>query len=121
MYRASPAAVLAAVGALHTRHVRSADGARVAAAVFGMNLVSGLEEEAGMFWPVAGMSVAVGLAAYATLVTVHTVWPRLSWQRCRNDMAALQELLMFNVDDIGDVIASLRRARRECAAPPLPM
>lgn len=82
-----------------------------------MNLVSGLEEEAGMFWPVAGTSVAVGLATYATLVTVHTVWPRLSWQRCRNDMAALQELLMYNVDDIGDVVTALRRARRECAGP----
>lgn len=70
-----------------------------------------------MFWPVAAMSLAGGLAAYAALVTAHTLWPRLSWQRCRNDMAALQELLMYNVDDIGDVVAALRRARRECADP----
>lgn len=82
-----------------------------------MNLTSGLEEQAGLFWPVAGLSVAGGLTTYATLVTLHTLWPRLSWQRCRADMAALQELLMYNVDDIGDVIAVLQRARRECATP----
>lgn len=67
-----------------------------------------------MFWPVAGASVACGLASYSTLVMVFSVWPRLSWQRCRSDMVALQELLMYNVDDLGDVISALRRVRRQC-------
>lgn len=85
-----------------------------------MNLASGLEERSGMFWPVAGASVACGLAAYSTLVMVHSVWPRLSSQRCRTDMVALQELLMYNVDDLGDVISTLQRVRRRCAPAPLP-
>eukprot|EP00892_Ulva_mutabilis_P004724 jgi/Ulvmu1/2623/UM014_0074.1 len=90
--------------------------ATLPAALFGMNLASGLEDRAGMFWPVAGASVACGLAAYSMLVLVHSVWPRLSSQRCRTDMVALQELLMYNVDDLGDVISALQRVRRRHGA-----
>lgn len=67
-----------------------------------MNLVSGLEEIPGYFWLVASGSLMWGGVVYACLVAYHTR-PLQSAQRRVADMTALSELLMYNVDIIGEV------------------
>jgi hypothetical protein len=84
------------------------------AALFGMNLVSGLEEVEGLFWKVTGFSVCGGLLIYSTLVLAHTVYPQSAHKQRTTDMAALQDLLTYNVNDIGDIVHALSVAQQRC-------
>lgn len=68
-----------------------------------MNLVSGLEESPGWFYYVAASSIAWGAAVYSSLVWQ---WrrPMYNTRRRLADMTALQDLLVYNVDIIGEVL-----------------
>jgi hypothetical protein len=67
-----------------------------------MNLVSGLEEVPGYFWYVSAGSIGWAVAVYASLVAFYTR-PLRSTQHRLADITALQDLLMYNVDVIGEV------------------
>ena len=81
------------------------------AAFFGMNLQSGLEDVPGMFWPVAGWSVAgaaaLGLGVHALL----RWWPDASHRRRLADLKALRDLLIHHLDDLDAISAAVVQTR----------
>lgn len=66
-----------------------------------MNLVSGLEEVPGYFWAVSAGSVTWAVAVYVALAAYNS-WPLRTYQRRLTDMTALQDVLAYNVDVIGE-------------------
>lgn len=81
------------------------------AAFFGMNLQSGLEDVPGMFWPVAGWSVAgaaaLGLGVHALL----RWWPDASHRRRLADLKALRDLLIHHLDDLDAISAAVVQSK----------
>jgi hypothetical protein len=67
-----------------------------------MNLVSGLEETPGYFWVVTGASVTWAFLVYCALAAINS-WPLYAAQRRLADMTAVQDVLMYNIDVIGEV------------------
>jgi hypothetical protein len=82
-----------------------------------MNLISGLEDVPGLFFWVAGGSTVVGCSIFGVLVAYYQLWPMRNAKRRVNDMSALQDILMYHVDEIGDVVSAMRHAYRTCATP----
>ena len=76
-----------------------------------MNLQSGLEDVPGMFWPVAGWSVAgaaaLGLGVHALL----RWWPDASHRRRLADLKALRDLLIHHLDDLDAISAAVVQTR----------
>ena len=76
--------------------------ATLPAALFGMNLINGLEEVPGYFQFVSACSVAWCFVLYGALVRYFSR-PLYNTKQRLADMSALQDLLGYNVDIVGEV------------------
>ena len=66
-----------------------------------MNLISGLENHSTLFWWVASGSVFWGAGVYGSLCA-YFARPLYNSRRRLANMTALQDLLVYNVDIIGE-------------------
>jgi len=76
-------------------------------AFFGMNLVSGLESEAGVFASVVWYCSVVSLSAFSAFYGYYRYWPTRRYQQKLTDMKALKNILFHRTDELGSVLAAL--------------
>ena len=80
------------------------------AAWFGMNLASGLEGAAGVFWPVVCWSAAGAAGLGGAVLLGWRKWPRAAAAARASDQQALRDLLLYHMDDMEDVLAAVTDA-----------